>query len=122
MTLHTTINELASTFAHDLLRAFRKASLQDILAFDGGAQRGPATAGAPKPRSGKRHRRTAADIGKTVDQIIAVVKGSKQGISAEGIRHALNVPRKELPKPIAMALASKKIRKSGKRRSTMYFA
>jgi hypothetical protein len=55
------------------------------------------------------------------ERIVAIVVGSKNGVSAEGIKAALKVQRKELPKPLAMALASKRVRKRGVKRATTYF-
>ena len=57
-----------------------------------------------------------------VGKIVALVKSHKKGINAEGIRSELKVPRKELPRPIEMALKSKKIHKKGQKRATTYFA
>ena len=77
----------------------------------------------PGRRKGRRlARRSPADIAKMVERIVSVVKGSKKGINAEGIRAALKVDRSELPRPIAMALKSKTIRKTGQKRATTYFS
>jgi hypothetical protein len=134
MTLHATINELASNFAHDLLRTFRRASLQDILAETsaGHTRRGPGRpraqiAGGAVPIHTKRKgarlaRRSLADITKMAENIIALVKSSKKGINAEGIKKTLKIERRELPRPLGLALKSKKITKRGKKRATTYFA
>jgi hypothetical protein len=132
MTLHATINDLAAQFAHDLLRTFRAASLQDIMAeTSAGHVRGPGPRahGGEGPvrfrgkRKGKRlARRSAADIGNIVEKIIAIVKASKKGINAEGLKAALKIERRELPRPLDMALKSKRIHKRGKKRATTYFA
>lgn len=76
----------------------------------------------PACRLEKRVRRSAADLQKTAERIVALVKSSKKGISAEKIRAALKVPRSELVGPLGLALVSKKIRKRGKKRATTYFA
>ena len=125
MSLQTTINELASRFAHDLLAAIRGTSLDEIIAETHGTthvKRGRRAAGfVATSRPGKRVRRTEADLKKLTDKIVALVASKKAGINAEGIKAALKVERKELPRPLAMALSAKKIRKSGKRRATLYF-
>jgi hypothetical protein len=41
---------------------------------------------------------------------------------AEQIRSALGVDPRELPRPLAEALASRKIAKAGQKRATTYFA
>jgi hypothetical protein len=136
MSLHATINGLAAQFAHDLLRAFRGASFQDILAETsaGHARRGPgrpraAVAGGEVrvPFRGKRTakrlaRRSLADITTMAERIVVLVKSSKKGINAEGIKRALKIERRELPRPLGLALKSKKIHKRGRKRATMYFA
>jgi len=138
-TLHDTINALASDFAHQLLAALRGASLEEIISETSAGhvrRRGPGRRPAqlaggggeiPTPIRGKRKagrlaRRSAEDIAKTVAKIVAVVKAHKKGINAEGIKAALKVDRRELPKPLAMALKTKKIHKKGRKRATMYFA
>ena len=135
--LHDTINSLAADFAHQLLAALRGASLDEIIAETsaGHPRRGPGRprvrvaggGGVPIPFRGKHKagrftRRSPADIAKTVAKIVAVVKAHKKGINAEGIKAALKVDRRELPKPLAMALKTKKIHKKGRKRATMYFA
>lgn len=124
--LHATIQKLSDDFASHIVQAIRAMSLEEIATL-GGGRRGPGrptkAAAAPRHVSGGRlKRRSTEDLGKTVDKIVAIVKASKKGINAEGIREALKVPRKVLPRPMKMALASKKIRKKGHKRATMYFS
>ena len=125
--LHATIQKLSDDFASHIVQAIRGMSLEEIATL-GGARRAPgrpAKATAPRHTlraTGRLKRRSTADLGKTVDKIVAIVKAHKKGINAEDIRAALNVPRKVLPRPMKMALASKKIRKKGHKRATMYFA
>jgi hypothetical protein len=57
-----------------------------------------------------------------VDRIVAVLKSCKTGLRAEQIRAALEINPKDLPRPIAAALQSKRIRKRGQKRATTYFA
>jgi hypothetical protein len=63
-------------------------------------------------------RRSPAQLQKLADQLVAVVKAHPRGINAEdiktkmGIKHG-NVGAKVFTKPLGVALASKKIRKSG---------
>ncbi len=134
-TLHNAINSLASDFAHQLLAALRGASLEEIISETSvghAPRRGPGRPRAAHTADGVSHRgkrkprrlarRSTADIAKTVEKIVAIVKANKKGINAEGIKAALKVDRRELPKPLAMALKSKKIRKKGHKRATKYFA
>ena len=126
-TLHGTINTLASEFAHELLRALRGASLDEIIkethAGHGTSREGQARRAAPAGRRrGRLARRSPSELAKMVEKLVAVVRASKKGIGAEALRTALMVERRELPRPLAMALKTKKIRKRGKKRATTYFA
>jgi len=145
-TLHQTINSLASEFAHNLLRALRGASLEEILAETapghaahaggGVARRRPgrppgsgaarahaaAPAAAPARRGGRRlARRTAKDITAVVGRIVTLLQGSKNGLRAEEIRAKLGLDRREIPRPLAEALKKKLVAKRGKKRATTYF-
>jgi hypothetical protein len=136
--LNAAIQKLSETFASDIVHAIRSMSLEEIASLSGGGgghvRRGPGRprkarhasathhAAPARPRHSKRlARRSTADLSKMVNKIVSLVKSHKKGINAEGIRAALKVPRKELPRPMAMALDSKKIRKKGRKRATMYF-
>ena len=147
-TLRNSISDLASKFAAGVLSAIRGASLEDILAQSnrsgGGAaapvRRGPgrpkgsgaaavvASAGgedaAPKRRGrkGRLGRRSATDIGALVERIVALLTANPKGLRAEEIRSKLGLESKELPRPIADALAARKISKQGQKRATTYFA
>ena len=130
-TLHQTINQLASEFAHSLVRALRNASLDEIIAEThsshsaGGARRGrpAASAGsAPRRRSGRLHRRSQGELDAVVNKIVALLKGNKKGLRAEEIRTKLHLDRREIPRPLAEALKKKLVSKKGKKRATTYFA
>ena len=151
-TLRTSITELASHFAAGVLNAIRGASLEEILAetnrtgFGIGAgasavKRGPGRpkgsgasngaaasgaaaekSGAKKGRRGRLGRRSASDIGAVVERIVALLGQNPKGLRAEEIRAKLGLDAKELPRPIADALAAKKISKQGEKRATTYFA
>ena len=134
-TLRNTISELASTFAAGVLNAIRGASLEEILAESGGApRRGPgrpsasagsgASSGGGRGRGGKGRlgRRSASDIAGIVDSIVGLLGRKPKGLRAEEIRRELGLQAKELPRPIAEALAGRKITKQGQKRATTYFA
>ena len=132
--LHATIQKLSTDFAAHIVQAIRSMSLDEIASLGGGGavRRGPgrprkhsAAPSAPTRRASSSRRlarRSSNELAKTVEKIVALVKANKKGINAEGIRAALKVPRKVLPRPMQMALDSKKIRKKGRKRATMYFA
>lgn len=133
-TLRAQIDRLAAQFAGQIIDALRGASLDDLLAIagNGGGARGrgrPAGStsglelgGRRRGRGGRLGRRTADDIGRMVDGIVGLLQKSSGGLRAEQIREALNVEAKELPRPLADALAAGRITKSGQKRATTYFA
>ena len=135
-TLHQTINELASEFAHSLVRALRNASLDEIIAethaghsaAGGGRRRGRAAAssGGAAPRGrrsgGRLRRRSVTDINGVVTKIVGLLKSNKKGLRAEEIRAKLGLDRREIPRPLAEALKKRLVSKKGKKRATTYFA
>jgi len=137
--LRDTIQELAASFAAGVLGAIRGSSLEEILAeASGGVRRGPGRppknsfglAAVPGGRGARRSgrgskgrlgRRSAGALERVVDRIVELLSKSSKGLRAEQIRAKLGLSAKELPRPIAMALAAKRIRKVGQKRATTYF-
>ncbi len=130
--LDAVIADLAERFAVDLLAALKGASLADLATNVVGARaskpaintraRAAMSGGASKAR----HRRSLDEIKKFADRIVAVVKGHRDGISAEEMKSILKLARgrashKVIAKPLSHALTSKRITKTGTRRSTRYF-
>jgi hypothetical protein len=134
--LKSTIDSLAQTFAAGILQAIRSAPLDEILGEGAGGRGGrkpgrpakaasesPAsTGGGKRARGGRLARRTADDIQAVVESIVQLVKKSKGGLRAEQIRAQLNLDKREIGRPIAEALAKKKLTKKGEKRATTYFA
>ena len=77
---------------------------------------------APRGRGGRLGRRSTADIESMVDSIVTLLTRSPDGLRAEQIRESLGVQAKELPRPLSDGLAAGKLRKSGQKRATTYFA
>jgi hypothetical protein len=131
-TLRSQLDALASSFANAVVDAIRGASLQELLATGGKRAEAPrrAAAAAPAParaagkstRTGRLKRRSAEDIGKILDEVVALVKSKKDGMRAEEIRTDLELQSKELPRVLKEGLTSKRLRKSGQKRATVYFA
>jgi hypothetical protein len=134
MSLRSSLESLASTFASSVLQAIRSASLEELLGESGtGARRGPgrppkskaAPTAPPAPRarkSGRLARRSPEQIAKALDQVVALVKGKKDGLRAEQIRAALKMESKEMPRVLQEGLAKKKLKAKGQKRATTYFA
>jgi hypothetical protein len=117
--LTAAIESLASSFASSLLHAIRGASLEEIVSESASAR--PARGRARTP-GGRLRRRSADQIVATLGRIHALLKKSKSGLRAEEIREALKLHRKELPIPLAEGLRTKRLRKTGQKRATTYYA
>jgi hypothetical protein len=134
-TLKASIQSLANEFASGVLAAIRGASLEEILEGSGPARRGPgrprasvssagparAPAPARRARGGKRIRRSAKAIAGVTEQIVALVAKHPKGIRGEQVRKDLGIAKNHWMKPLGLALGSKKIRKTGEKRATLYF-
>ena len=135
-TLRSTLNDLATEFATNVLHAIRGASLEEILSETGGSparkgRAGRSTAAAPREaaaapsarrKGGRLARRSPQDIDGVVNKIVSLLEKHATGLRAEEIRQKLSLQAKELPRPIAEALSKKRIVKEGKKRATTYFA
>jgi hypothetical protein len=127
--LKTRLDSLASAFATEVVRAIQSASLEELLGEVGGARRGPGRSNGspavPKARgrkSGRLPRRSADDIAKTLERVVAVVKRHKQGMRAEQIRTVLRMQAKEMPRVLKEGLSKKLLKSKGQKRATTYFA
>jgi hypothetical protein len=72
-------------------------------------------------------RRSSEELHKLANEIIAIVKAHPKGIRTADIKAKMGFESgharwKVFAKPLGLALASKKIRKTGQRNSTFYFA
>jgi hypothetical protein len=130
MSLRSNLAVLAASFANDVLDAIRGASLEELLAETGGSggRRGPGrprgSRTAPSTtrgrKSGRLARRSPEQIAKALDQVVALVKGKKEGLRAEQIRAALKMESKEMPRVLKEGLAKKKLKAKGQKRATTY--
>lgn len=132
--LRSTIDRLASQFAGSIIEALRGASLDELMEVAGSrgaARRGrggvaAAAAGAElgarrRGRGGRLGRRTPDDIARMIDGIVDLLAKNPNGMRAEQIREALDVEAKELPRPLADAVASGRLTKTGQKRATTYY-
>jgi hypothetical protein len=134
MSLRSTLDSLATAFANSVVDAIRGASLAELLHESGSSTRKgpgrppkskaePAAAPAPRARkAGRLPRRSADQIAKALDQVVALVKGKKEGLRAEEIRAALKMEAKEMPRILKEGLAKKKLKSKGQKRATTYSA
>ena len=129
--LKSTIESLANEFAMSIISALRAASIDELTGMTGVSGRvarpgrpaaAPAALAPKRGRGGRLGRRSSADIGRMVDDIVGLLQKNPEGLRAEQIREALSCQAKELPRPLADALAEGRITKSGQKRATTYFA
>lgn len=132
-TLRSQLDSLAAAFASAVVDAIRGASLQELVAADGrsasvtrptaSASVAKAAAATPRAtRAGRLKRRSSEDIGKVLDDVVSLVKKNKDGLRAEQIRAELSLQAKELPRVLKEGLSSKRLRKAGQKRATVYSA
>jgi hypothetical protein len=139
-TLRTKIQSLAETFTAGIVDAIRSASLQELLAAGGvaPAKRAPSRApqsdgggGQPDPlhaprakrgKGGRLARRSTSDLEHVIGLIVAKLGENKGGLRSEQLQKALKLDKREITRPLELALGAKKITKKGQKRSTTYFA
>jgi hypothetical protein len=123
--LKSTIEDLAADFAMSIIGAIRTASIEELLSMGarGRAARPALGDGAVRPRGrgGRLGRRSTADIGRMLDNIVELLGKHPEGLRAEQIREALACQAKELPRPLADGLREGRITKTGQKRATTYF-
>jgi hypothetical protein len=133
--LRSHLQELAHHFADEVLTAIRGASLEELVSDAPRSTRArssrarPRMAGtsaaaptARRDRPGRLARRSPEAIAKTLAQVVALVKGKKDGVSSEQIQKSLRLDRREVPRVLSTGLAKKNLRKKGQKRATRYFA
>lgn len=118
-TLQSKIAQLASDFASGILEIVRGSSFEELAAVAHGRVAGS----TPKQArtGGRLARRSEEDIAAVVDKIVKLLGSKPNGLRAEQIREELGLESKELPRPLADAMSSKKVKKSGNKRATTYF-
>jgi hypothetical protein len=120
--LHSAIEHLATQFVSAALSAVRNAPLEDIQGLEIEGKPARPGRGAGTLSGGRLARRSDSDIAGTADRIVGLLKKHRGGLNAEKVRAELGIAKKEWARPLAKALASKKIRKTGQKRATTYFA
>jgi hypothetical protein len=142
--LQQSIMQLCESFTSAIFETIRTSSLEDLahvqdnlasvhVPLNGASLSAPTSVATSSATSGKAPRqaraqkperlarRTQEDIDAVIGQIVTLLKAHPEGLRAEVIRENLSLDAKELPRPIADALATKVIRKTGDKRATTYF-
>jgi hypothetical protein len=136
-TLKSQLDELARSFAEQIVAALRSASLDELVSSGGAAggngrapraplAKTPAATSARAPKaarsSGRLNRRSAEEIAAVLNKIVLLVKTQKDGLRAEQIRSKLGMQAKEMPRILKEGIAAKKLTTKGQKRATTYFA
>ena len=78
---------------------------------------------ARRKGGGRLARRTPEQVKAILDKVVSAIRGAKgKGLRSEQIQAALKLDKRELPRVIAIGLQSKKLRRKGEKRATVYFA
>ncbi len=129
------LNDRIQAFVTDISEIVREAAVdavQEALTGETGpraATRGrrpgrkkrKAVKRVSRKSKGKRVRRSAAELEALSTKFLAHVKANP-GQRLEEIGAALGIPTSELKRPVALLLEAKKVRTTGQRRGTKYFA
>jgi hypothetical protein len=118
------IRAAVESFVHELTGLVRSAAIDSVSAALGGGQatraaRAPSR--APRAASGGRNRRASDQIEKTSSRLQDYIKGHP-GQGMEQIKKALNMSTKNLRLPVRKLLAARKVKVTGQKRATRYFA
>jgi len=105
------VRALTERFVADLLAAVDDSMRRRWLTDDKGSSRG----------QGRRPRRDRVVIDAVVAHIARIAAEHPDGISSAKLLQELGLPRAQVMKPMALALSSRKIKRSGWARGTMYF-
>ncbi len=134
ISLRSTLNDLAASFADSVLEAIRSTSLDELMRSDGQARStgqlrpaSTASVATSKPKklarsNGRLHRRSPEEIAAAVNQVVALVKKHKEGLRAEQIRSELGLQAKEMPRILKDGVGKKALKSKGQKRATTYFA
>ena len=128
--LRAALDNLAQTFASAVLTAIRTASIEELLAESGSNGRRAASPreATPTParkaagKRGRLARRTPEEVEATLVKVVSTLKATRgKGMRSEQIQAALKLDKREMPRVIAVGLQSKKLRRKGEKRATVYF-
>lgn len=115
------IRDRAAEFAESLLEALRSASLSDIVG--GHPELPPARRTPPaRQRSNARYRRSGTEINDLAKEIVDLCKKHPEGVKAEEMQAVLKVENRKLQRPIFLLLKRGAVKKTGQKRSTLYFS
>src|SRR5438552_2112643 len=110
------LRDLTHGFVRDLLQAFRET----FAAVVGGDEMPNGRSAAPRGRKGRGGRRTPEETAQLARRVAAYVNSQPKGVRVDAIGKQLGMTTAELMLPIAKALSSRQITRTGQRRATTY--
>jgi hypothetical protein len=124
--LQKKIGDLASQFALGIVNLLQD---QPLSMLTGGASGGiVSTAEAPAPRRARRAaaasaggRRSPEQMAELIQQIVDAVRSNAEGLRSEQIQEKTGLAKREVVRPLQLALKQGFLRKTGEKRSTTYF-
>lgn len=112
------VSTLAARFAEDIVEIISSSISAHLQPTQGPSSRH--RKGGPVP--GRRVRRSPSQLAEVADRIVAELGRHRGGRRAEELRATLKLARSVIARPLALLLAERRIRKTGHKRSTTYFA
>jgi hypothetical protein len=135
--IRSAVEAAAADFVEAIMAIFNDVSLDDLAAERSGGARPRKTSGItpsmakalkatsigrPKKKGARLARRSPEQIAEIVGRVVGLLKKNKDGLRSEQIRAELAMAAKEMPRVLQEGLDSKKMRKRGEKRATVYFA
>lgn len=120
--LQQKIGELAAEFAQSLVTLLQD---QPLSMLTGGTTTTPAAPKAPRAAraaSGGGGRRGPEEMAALIEQIVGTVRSAPEGLRSEQIQERTGLAKREIVRPLHLALKQGMLRKVGEKRSTTYFA
>ncbi len=119
------LNDVASQVAVDKLSVARAPSAPRPAAKPAAKAAKPVARPAAKPAAkpaGKLVRRSVAQLEETGKRVLDLLRQRPAGLRIEQINKELGTSTRDLMRPIKLMLDDRRMRKTGDRRATVYFA
>jgi predicted HTH transcriptional regulator len=122
------IQQTIDIFVQDLRALLAQAARERLISVLGGekapasrssAQTSARTSQRP-PKSGRRVRRSAEQLGEVQERVLAVLAKSP-GLTSEQLQEAVGMQKHELQRPLQLLRDEHKIRTTGQKRAMRYF-
>jgi len=122
-TLRSILEAEITAFANNLVAKLSALPLSELTNLGVAGVKTPAKTGkAPKTLpSGRMARRDPEALKATIDQLVSVLSNAADGLSSEQLQSTTGLSKKEITRPIVIALNDGVIRKEGSKRATRYF-